>query len=294
MFKDIKNIVYHILILVLSAVLALSFPYTGKWIADNYLTYWSLIESEKTFLISVEIVIAVLLILFFNYLMRSWKDRKFSKMALNDVGLVHTVPTGSVRARRRVKRFKEHQGLVRDVLSIGSTGFNTFVNPEGDLHRLIKDCREAKIMLLNPFGEAAATRAKSMAEPDVTPEHFKEQIMKSIEFLRGLKDLQKNIRLKLYEDMPLFKLTILGDYLFMKYYHPGLDIREMPEFIFRHSANCGSLFHPLYQYFLSKWRDPRIPEYDFDADELVYRDPSGNEVKREKLDRLGVKEACVS
>ena len=286
MFESIKNVIYHILILALSAVIALSLPYTGKFIADNYLAYWTLIESKKIFLIFVEIAVAVLLIMIFNYLMRSWKDRKFSKMALNDMGLVLAAHTKNLRIRKRLKKFKERHGIAKDVLLIGSTGCNTFVNSEGDLHHVLQNCREAKIMLLNPFGEGACVRSKSIPDPDVTFEHFREQIMKSIDFLRGLKALQKNIRLRLYEETPLFKLAVLGDYVFMKHYHAGLNIQEMPEYIFRHSPNHSNLFHPLYQVFLAKWRDSNIPEYDFDSDELVYRDTSGNEVKRDKLGEM--------
>ncbi len=283
MFQSIKSAVYHILILILSAAIALTLPYTGKFIADNYLIYWALIEREKIFLISVEITVAVILIMFFNYLVRSWNDRKFSQMALNDMGLVFVAHTESLRMKRRLKKFKEQHGLARDVLLIGSTGSTTFVSPDGDLHQVLRNCREAKIMLLNPFGEGASIRAKSIPDPDITPEHFREQIAKSLEFLGDLKSLQKNIQLKLYEEAPLLKLAVLGDYIFMKHYHSGLNVRQMPECIFRHSHNHGSLFHPLYQYFLLKWRDPNIPEYDFCSNELIYRDNSRNEVKREKL-----------
>ncbi|MBI4791793.1 MAG: hypothetical protein HY789_03455 [Deltaproteobacteria bacterium] len=73
MFKRIKDLIYHILILVLSATIALLLPYTGKFIADNYLTYWTLIESEKAFLICVEIAVAVFLIMFCNYVVSNWK-----------------------------------------------------------------------------------------------------------------------------------------------------------------------------------------------------------------------------
>ena len=44
--ESVKTVSYHILIIVMSAVIALSLPYTGKFIADNYLTYWALIETE--------------------------------------------------------------------------------------------------------------------------------------------------------------------------------------------------------------------------------------------------------
>ena len=293
MFKSITNLIYHISILVLSATIALSLPYTGKLIADNYLTYWTLIENEKPFLISVEIAVAVSLIMLFNYLVSNWKNRKFSKMARNDMGLVLAAHPKSFRVKKRLKKFKEQQGLGKDVMLIGSTGFNTFVNPESDLHHILQNCREAKIMLLNPFGEGACLRAKSIPDPEITLEHFREQITKSIDFLKSLKILQKDITLKLYEETPLFKLTVLGDYVFMKYYHAGLNVQEMPEYIFKHSSNHCSMFHPLYQFFLSRWRDPTIPEYDFESDDLVYKDNAGNEVKREKLASATLNPTCV-
>ncbi|MBA3002682.1 MAG: hypothetical protein FP813_02310 [Desulfurivibrio sp.] len=294
MFKSIKDLIYHILILVLSATIALSLPYTGQLIADNYLTFWTLLESDKPFLISVEIAVAVFLILLFNYLLSNWQNRKFAKMARNDLGLIRAAHPKSFRIKKRIKKFKEQEGMEKDVMLIGSTGFNTFVNPESDLHHIMQNCRAAKIMLLNPFGEGAFLRAKSIPDPDITLEHFREQIAKSVAFLKSLKVCEKDITLKLYKETPLFKLTVLGDYVFMKYYHAGLNVKEMPEYIFRHSSNHGSLFHPLYQFFLSRWRDSNIPEYDFDTDELVYRDNSGNEVKREKLDSLAINPCSIN
>ncbi|MEN6620866.1 MAG: hypothetical protein ABFD50_04900, partial [Smithella sp.] len=225
----------------------------------------------------------------FKYLVMSWKDRKLSKIALEDLGLVLAAPAESYRSKKRLKEFKKQQGGAKDVLLLGSTGWNTFTNPESDMHHVIENCREAKILLLNPFGEGAAVRAKSIPDSDVTPEYFREKIISSIDFLKQLKDQQKNIRLKLYDETPLFKLTVLGDYIFLKYYNLGLNVQQMSEYIFKHSAKHSSLFHPLYQYFLSKWRDPNIPEYDLDSDELIYRDDSGNEVKRETLDGMPIK-----
>ncbi len=283
MFKNIKTILHHIAIFVLSAAIALSLPYTGKFIADNYLTYWVLIDSDMVLLNSLKIAVAVLLIIFLNFLGRSWKDRKFSKMATIDMGLVLVAHAEGRRTKKRVKKLKEQHGIAKDVLLIGSTGFGTFVNPEGDMHHIIQNCREAKIMLLNPSSEGAIVRAKSIPDPDITPESLRDQIIKSIDFLKSLKTLQKDISLKLYEETPFLKLAILGDYIFMKHYYAGLIGQDIPEYIFKHSPNQSSLFHLFYQFFLSKWRDPNIPEYDFDSDELIYRDISGNEVKRERL-----------
>ncbi len=141
-------------------------------------------------------------------------------------------------------------------------------------------------MLLNPFGEGANIRAKSIPVADVTPESFKSRIMKSIDFLRGLNEIKQNIRLKLYPDAPLLKLAVLGDYMSMKFYHAGLGTSETPEYIFKHSQEGGNLYSIFYQLFLSKWRDSSIPEYDFDTGGLIYRDNSGNETRREKFDEM--------
>ena len=61
---------------------------------------------------------------------------------------------------------------------------------------------EAKIMLLNPYGEGASIRTKSILDFDITLEHFREQIRKSMDFLKGLNAIRKNVRLKLYDEVP--------------------------------------------------------------------------------------------
>jgi len=57
----------------------------------------------------------------------------------------------------------------------------------------------------------------------------------------------------------------------------------MPKYVFKHNQNPKSLYVPFYQYFLSRWDNPDVPEYDFDRDDLVYRDLAGNEVRREQF-----------
>jgi hypothetical protein len=278
------HVAYHVLIVALSAGIALSLPVIARFLARNFLSYWSLVEDEKVFLISIEITVALLLILLLSSIERNWRDRRFSKMARR-AGMVDATPAGGLLARRRGRRLKERQGVGRDLMLIGSTGFRTFVDPKGDLHSVLRSCREAKIMLLDPRSEGARVRAKAILHPDVTEEHFREQIGKSIEFLKGLKEAQKAVKLKLYQDPPFLKLAILGDYIWVRYYHTGLDVEMMPEYTFTHSQNPGSLYTPLYQFFLTRWNDPDIPEYDFETDELVHRDPAGREVRREPFNR---------
>ena len=279
------RVFYHVVVMALSAAFALSLPLTASFMAKNFLVYWSFIGNEKIFLISVEMALAISLVLFFNYISRSWRDRKLSNMA-RDAGLVSVTPARGLLARRRTRKLKEKEGFAREIMVIGSTGFRTFVDPKGDLHHVIKDCREAKIMLLHPFSEGASARAKSILEPGITPESFGEQIKKSIDFLKGLKAVQKNVRLKLYQDVPLLKLSILGDHIWIQHYHAGMDVQSMPEYVFKHDQNTGSLYIPFYQYFLTRWNNPDLPEYDLDTDELIYRDSAGNVIRRERFDQM--------
>jgi hypothetical protein len=226
--------------------------------------------------------VATLLVIFFNVVGRSWRDRRLSNMA-REAGLVLVKPVKGLFSRRRIRKLKEKKGFAKDVLIIGSTGFRTFADPRGDLHHVVQDCRMAKIMLLNPFGEGVKVRAQSILDPHVTPETFQEQIRKSIAFLKGLKAVKKDVKLKLYQDAPLLKLAILDDYIWIQHYHVGVDIQRMPEYVFKHDQNLGSLYIPFYQYFVTRWNDPNVPEYDLEADMLIYRDTAGNEIRREKF-----------
>ena len=282
--NGLAHVLFHVLLVALSAGIAFSLPYIVSVMAQSFWTYWSIIERETIYLISVEIVTAILLLLAFNYLSKSLKDRKIAKTA-KYAGLVHCFRSAGLLAQRRIKKLKTKQGLARDVLIISSTGFRTFAEPRAELHRILQNCREAKIMLLNPRSEGAHTRAKSILDPNVTPEKFAEQIKRSIDFLKDLRATQKNIRLKLYGDAPWLKLAILGDHVWMKHYHPGLDVQSMPEYVFEHDQNPGGLYTPLYQYFLTRWVNPDFPEYDLDTDELIHRNASGKEISRERFDR---------
>jgi len=278
MAKNLGHVLYHFLIVAVSAALALSIPTAIGFLVRGYLRSWALIENEKAFLVAVEIMIAAALILFIHDLSRGWHDRRLSKAA-RATGLSHMNPGKGLFSRWTAARMKREQGRAREIMLIGATGFRTFVNPAGELHEAVKNCREAKIMLLDPREEGARARAMSLATAEITPERFREQIRSSIDFLKGLRSLQKNVRLKLYPDTPLLKLAILGDFLWMRHYHPGLDVGALPEFLFRHSPKPGGFYSLLHQYFLSRWQDPRIPEYDLETDELVYQ-PGADGVAR--------------
>jgi hypothetical protein len=280
--KETTGVLYHILVVALSAGVALSLPVAAGFLSQDFSAYWSVIQNDRVALIALEVAVAILLIASINYLRRSIKDRKTAEMA-EDAGLTMFFLPQGLFAQRKIKRLKRQHGLARNIMIIGSTGYRTFVHPHGDLHTVLENCLEAKIMLLNPFSEAARARAKAILGPDITLESFQEQVGKCIEFLKQLRAAQKSIQLKLYSDPPHFKLTILGDYIWQQHYHPSRDVHVMPEYVFKHTRDDLGLYAMFYQYFIKRWESPEIPEYDFETDELVYRESNGNIARRERF-----------
>jgi hypothetical protein len=291
----VAHILFHSLLVALSAGIAFFLPSIVGAVGRRFWAYWPIIEEDNIYLISVEIVTAIVLLVFFNCLNRSLQDRKTAKTARN-AGLIQCFRGQGLWTRRKITRLKNQQGLQRDVMVIASTGFLTFAHPQGDLRRVLRNCRDAKIMLLDPRSEGAYARTKSIVDPNIEPEKLSEEIRRSIGFLKDLKAVQKNIRLKLYGEPPFLKLAILGDYIWLKHYHPGLDVRTMPEYVLEHEQDPGGLYTPLYQYFVSRWDNPDIPEYDLATDELVYCNSSGGEARRERFDTIrqsvGLSRAC--
>lgn len=283
--RDHLHVLYHVLIVALSAAIAASLPFTFRFVARQLLTYWSFIENEQMFLVSTEVAVGLLLVVIFSRARTNWNNRRLSKMG-RTAGMVHFSSRRGMLLRRTSRRLKERQAFLRDIMVIGSTGFRTFVDPKGDLHTAILSCRTARIMLLNPESPAALERARTIPEPAVTSESLRWQVGQTIAFLRSLPGAQKGLALKLYSDPPLWKLAILGDYGWVQHYHPGLDVQAMPEYVFAHGQNPTSLFAAFYQYFVMRWNDPAIPEYDLLSGDLVYRDDAGNELRRKKLDLM--------
>jgi hypothetical protein len=285
-FRDLLNeaggVFYHVVVVTLSAGAALSLPHAASFAAQTFAIHRSAIESNKVAVVGVEVAVAVLLIAGINGLRRMTRNRRLAEMATH-AGLKHVFPTNGTLIRTQIDHLKTRQGRGKNLMVIGSTGYHTFVEPEGDLHTVIWKSLEAKIMLLNPYSEAARIRASALLDSAVTPEALGEQVEKSIELFKRLKAGQKSVRLKLYSDPPHVKLTILGESIWLQHYHTGLDVHMMPEYVFEQNHNDYGLYTLFYQYFTRRWESAEIPEYDLDTDELVYRTSNGKEMRREKF-----------
>lgn len=279
LMAEVSALAFHAVVVGLSAGIAWSLPS----IARQFLAFWSHIEHEKMLLLTIEVGVALFLIMTSNYLWRAFKDRRQAVMA-RGAGLVSFFPLHDPGAGRRIRELKQQQSLGRTVLAIGVTGHGTVVDDKAELHAVLETCLEAKLILLNPFSEEAARRAQSLSHPDISPDRFRQELKDTIALIKRFRVSGKVIRLKLYSDRPHLRMVILGDYLWLQHYHTGLDIRWMPEYVFQHNPDHHGLYTLFYQYFTKRWENLEIPEYDFETDELVYRARNGGELRREPFE----------
>jgi hypothetical protein len=276
LLRNAAGSLYHILIVTLSAAIALMLPLSAR----QFLSFWTRVEHDKFALIAVEMTVAILLIMVLSYVHRSLRDRTLAAAATG-AGLVAFFPRRAQDAQRRIKRLKEEHGIGRTIMVIGSSGYSTFVDQVGDLSSVLDKCLGAQILLVNPSSPEASARIEAIGHPEYTLARFREEVRQSITLLKRLRAMGKAVKLKLYSDPPLVKLVILGDYLWLQHYHPDLDIQTMPEYVLRHNRKDHGLFTLYAHYFQQRWNDADIPEYDLDTDELVYRRRSGSEIRRE-------------
>ena len=115
---------YHLAVMILSATIAVTLPFTFTFLAQRLLAYWSTIEDEKIFLASAEIAVALVLVFVFSHARTNWTNRRFSKMA-RAAGMVHLSAGNGVLSRRVARRLKERHAFMQDIMIIGSTGART-------------------------------------------------------------------------------------------------------------------------------------------------------------------------
>ncbi|TKB73596.1 MAG: hypothetical protein E8D46_06750 [Nitrospira sp.] len=278
-FRNTAGSLYHIVVVALSAGIALLLPAGAK----QFLSFWSRVEHDLLSLIAVEMTVAILLIACLNYFHRSIRDRALAAVAAG-AGLVSFFPRRTRGAQRRIKQLKEEQSTGRTISVIGSSGHSTFVDQVGGLSSVLDKCLGARIMLVNPCSKEASARILAINHPEFTLDKFREEVRQSIQLLKRLKAMGKAVKLKLYSDSPLMKLVILGDYLWLQHYHADLDVQTMPEYVLRHNRKDHGLYTLYAHYFVQRWESAEIPEYDLDTDELVYRSRTGNEIRRERFE----------
>jgi hypothetical protein len=277
----LRQILSHGAVTVLAVAIAFSLPGFANYILNEW---WPEVESNANLLLATEIALASVLALVFNMAKIAWDHRQRVLIA-RLASLVHARNGGAGwLARRRERDLISRLTTARDAFILTLTGYDTLVAEDSLLRPVIDKAYEIRVMLVNPVGQGLRQRAESLPA-DVTVLTLHTEIEATIGVLSKLRKYGKKVKLKFYDEEPFWKLVVLGDYIWVQHCHSGFVVREQPEYVFalQHTEPRHGLFVPFYMIFLNYWNDTRHPEYDFDTNELVYRDAGGRETGREVL-----------
>ena len=274
----LRQIFLHGIITVLAVIIAFSLPEAANYILNEW---WPEVERNANLLLATEIALASVLALLFNLAKIAWNHRQ----GLAIQRLASLVYARDARrswwSRRRERALVAEFPAARDAFVLTLTGHDTFLAGDSLLRGLIEKAYEIRILLVNPLGDGLRKRADSLP-PEITVLSLHNEIEATVGYLSALRKFGKKIKVKFYDEEPFWKLVVLGDYVWVQHCHSGFAVRQQPEYVFalQHREPRHGLFVPFYMLFLDEWNDPNHPEYDFDSNDLVYRDPSGKETRR--------------
>lgn len=272
------HIASHAGVTLLAVGIAFSLPMLASYIL---FTWWPMVLEDSQLLLINEIIFAAMLVLLFNLLLKAREARRSHRMA-RLVSLVHAGSSDCRHARRSQRELIERISGTRDVSVMSVTGYDTFVSEKRNLRRIIDECYELRVLLLNPYGHGALRRAQSLGDVETLLENYRRETAATVERLAGLAAAGKQVVLKFYDDAPFWNLIVTGEHVWVQYCHDGQELKAQPEYVFAlgKENSAHGLFPAFYVHFLNQWTDPRHPEYDFSSQQLIYRNERGNEVKR--------------
>jgi len=279
--SGLRQVLSHGAVTILAVAIAFSLPGFANYILNEW---WPEVESNANLLLATEIALASVLALVFNLAAIAWEHRQRVVIA-GLASLVHARNAdASWWSRRRERALVDQLTTARDAFVLTLTGYDTLVAEDSLLRPVIDKAYEIRVMLVNPVGQGLRQRAESLP-PEITVLTLHTEIEATIGALSALRKYGKKVKLKFYDEEPFWKLVVLGDYIWVQHCHSGFAVKEQPEYVFalQHTEPRHGLFVPFYMIFLNYWNDPRHPEYDFDTNELVYRDAGGKETGRELL-----------
>ncbi len=281
LWTGLRQILSHGAITLLAVAIAFSLPGVANYILNEW---WPEVQNNANLLLATEVGLASVLALLFNLAKIAWDHRR-RVLTARLASLVYARNAGAGWwSRRRERALVSQLPAARDAFVLTLTGYDTFVADDSLLRGVIEKAYEIRVMLVNPIGKALRERADSLP-PEITVLTLHTEIEAVVAYLSRLRKFGKKVTLKFYDEEPFWKLIVLGDYVWVQHCHSGFAVKEQPEFVFalQQREPRHGLFVPFYMVFLNQWNDARHPEYDFDTNELVYRDSSGKETGRDVL-----------
>jgi len=279
---SLKHIFSHITISLLAVGIAFSLPIVAQYILYKW---WPMVEYNARLLLVTEVIFATALVMLFNVSKIAWDSRR--RLQANTIAsLVHAKDKAGSdwSSRRNDKALRESLQGTREISILSVTGSEIFSDNNWVRH-VLDNSYEVRVLLMNPEGDGAYQRTRLSANPAAVLEAYRREIEHTINYLAKLVSAGTRVSIKFYDAVPFWRMVVAGDYVQVQYCY-GTVKGEWPEYIFalRKDQPGRGLFTPFYVNFLNQWQDVRLPDYDFETRELVYRNSNGNEVKRELFD----------
>jgi hypothetical protein len=279
---SLHQMLTHGTITMLAVAIAFSLPQAARYILYQW---WPLVERDQSLLLATEVCTASALVLLFNSAKIVWDNRRSVAMAeLTALAYARNGHRHQLPSRREREMFK-WMSAARDAYILTLTGYDTFIENHSLLRDALQSAYEIRVLLINPVGKGLRRRVASMP-PEITLLSYHKEIEASIACLAELRKAGRNITLKFYEHEPFWKVIVLGDHVWVQHFHTGFEVKHQPEYVFalRPRNPREGLYVPFYMHFLDQWNQPGNPEYDFESNELIYRDDEGSEIRRAALD----------
>lgn len=276
LWHSLSHVTAHAATTLLAVGLAFAMPQAAQFVLFQW---WPKVQEDSGLLLLTEIVFAAVLVLLFNLARLTWHFWRRARLADLAV-LVHAREPGE--SRTQGWPVLQQVPWQRDLTIMAVTGYGTFGAPDAALGPVLRDCYELRVMLLDPASPAAQAYVSGQPDPAAALAELRRETGASIACLRQLQGAGKQVALKFYDGVPFWKLVFTGEYVWVRSSHSGLDSSQNPEYVFAlqpDRPNRG-FFPAFYTYFLSQWGDPQHPDYNFETNELVYRDAAGQETER--------------
>jgi hypothetical protein len=275
--QGIHHAFAHVVITLLAVGIAFSIPVIAKYILFYW---WPKVEDNSQLLMITEISFATVLVLLFNISKIAWDGRR--SIHMNKItSLVYAREESGWMSRWKERDMRKKIASVRDVYIMSITG-SSFSAENNDLQQKLEQAYEIRVLLENPYGKGIAGRVMSLDDAEAMLLANRQETEVSIAYLRRLSAAGKKVNLKFYEEPPFWKLVVTGEYVWVQYCHDGHEVRTQPEYVFglQHDHPNRGFFVPFYKHFLDQWNDPSHPEFNFETNELIYRNSDGNEIRR--------------
>ena len=278
---SLQQILSHGAITLLAVAIAFSLPQAAEYILYQW---WPVVEKNANLLLATEIGMASVMVLLFNFAKIVWGHRQRVAMAKLTALAYARSERRDWFSRRREGALVKQLSAARDACILSLTGYETFVDETSLLRGALQTAYEIRVMLVNPVGNGLRRHVNSLP-PDITLLSFHKEIEASIASLEELRKAGKKVTLKFCDHEPFWKVIVLGDHVWVQHCHTGFEVKHQPEYVFalQHGNPRVGLYVPFYMHFLEQWNQPCHPEYDFEGNELVYRDEAGNECGRAPL-----------